>query len=280
MELLQKILSEHQLKLKSYTKLTGGDTNQVYRVRCEVKEIVLKLQTKAIASDLFLAEAKGLALIKASKSFTTPEVLAHGILDDTPYLILEYVAGGETPAKFWEQFAVSLTALHKTTQITYGLDHDNYIGALRQYNSPERTANNFYLNQRLIPQFRLAASNGFTFNNLDLFYKKTLQLIPDEAPALIHGDLWSGNYLASEKSHPVLIDPAACFASREMDLAMMHLFGGFPSSVFNLYQEAFPPPDGWEERVPLYQLYYLLVHLNMFGSSYLSRVNNILEHYT
>src|SRR5690606_24016845 len=101
-----------------------------------------------------------------------------------------------------------------------------------------------------------------------------------EAPALIHGDLWNGNYLIDDSGNPCLIDPAVCFASREMDLAMMQLFGGFSEEVFNVYNEAFPLAKGWKTRTHLWQLYYLLVHLNLFGSGYYNHVNTIIRKYS
>src|SRR5690606_27632898 len=98
----------------------------------------------------------------------------------------------------------------------------------------------FYIEKRLEPQFKLATENGFSFKKLSAFYKNITQEIPNEVPALIHGDLWNGNYLVDDKGNPCLIDPAVAFAPREMDLAMMHLFGGFPDSVFTAYTTAFP----------------------------------------
>jgi fructosamine-3-kinase len=92
--------------------------------------------------------------------------------------------------------------------------------------------------------------------------------VPKEKPALLHGDLWSGNVISDEKGAPVWIDPAVYYGHREMDLAMMKLFGGFSEAVFSTYQEHFPLEANWQERIPYHQLYPLLVHLNLFGSSY------------
>ncbi|HET8753258.1 MAG TPA: fructosamine kinase family protein, partial [Salinimicrobium sp.] len=121
---------------------------------------------------------------------------------------------------------------------------------------------------------------GFSFQNLDRIFKNISSEIPEEPPALIHGDLWSGNYLVNEKGLPCLIDPAVSFAPREMDLAMMKLFGGFPENVFNIYSEIFPVQPKFESRISLWQLYYLLVHLNIFGSSYLPSVTGILQRFS
>jgi fructosamine-3-kinase len=104
-------------------------------------------------------------------------------------------------------------------------------------------------------------------------------VIPEERPSLIHGDLWNGNYLIAKEGKPVLIDPAVSYGIREMDLAMMHLFGGFSEEVYNVYHELSPLQAGWQDRTSLWQLYYLLVHLNLFGSGYLSQVQTAIKRY-
>jgi hypothetical protein len=114
---------------------------------------------------------------------------------------------------------------------------------------------------------------------LDAFYKQVEQLIPDELPALIHGDLWSGNYLVNSENKPCLIDPAVAYAPREMDLAMMKLFGGFDERMFQAYQESFPLENDFEERIPLWQLYFILAHVNLFGGHYYSRAKEIMAYY-
>ena len=100
---------------------------------------------------------------------------------------------------------------------------------------------------------------------------------PAEPPARLHGDLWGGNLLTDEHGAPVLIDPAVYGGHREVDLAMMQLFGGFSARVFDAYHEAHPLAPGWRERAPLYQLYPLLVHVNLFGGSYLGGVRRALR---
>jgi fructosamine-3-kinase len=136
------------------------------------------------------------------------------------------------------------------------------------------------LNERLIPQLKLAKDRGFDLAVTNQFLKKVSEIVPDEAPALVHGDLWNGNYLTDETGAPVLIDPAVAYASRETDLAMMQLFGGFPAEVYKMYDEIFPMKPNWKERLPLWQLYYLLVHLNLFGRGYLAQVTSIIKRFS
>lgn len=230
---------------------------------------------------MFEAEVKGLRLLKSTQTFCIPEVINEGETENQSYLLMEYIAEGQKQTVFWVTFGFQLAQLHQTTSPQFGLDHNNYIGSLPQKNDGNHThAADFYLEKRLLPQLDLAATKGFSFQNLNSFYYNIQQEIPEEPPALIHGDLWNGNYLTDENGNPCLIDPAVCFASREMDLAMMQLFGGFPERVFESYHHAFPLQPGWKTRTDLWQLYYLLVHLNLFGSGYYNSVNTILKKYS
>jgi hypothetical protein len=142
------------------------------------------------------------------------------------------------------------------------------------------TATDFYIKRRLQPQFERAYNNGFKFDALDAFFKNISEIIPEDPPSLIHGDLWSGNYMCSEDGLPVLIDPAVAYAPREMDLAMMQLFGGFPSEVFQQYNQQFPLAAGWEARTGIWQLYYVLVHLNLFVSGYFLQAQRLIKTYS
>ncbi len=275
-KLLQKIAEENSFNLKQIHPLSGGDINAVYLLKCSQGDFVLKLNDTTRFPNMFKAEAKGLKLLRASNSFKIPKVMATGKEKEQSYLLLEYIEKGSKSLQFWSIFAEKLVKMHKNTQTDFGLDHDNYIGSLRQVNCSEKTSAKFFINQRLKPQFSLAHKNGFKFENLASFFRNISAEISEEVPSLIHGDLWNGNYLVSQKGDPVLIDPAVAFAPREMDLAMMHLFGGFPQELFEEYHELFPLEKGWELRIPIFQLYYLLVHLNLFGRSYLPKVKAIL----
>lgn len=229
---------------------------------------------------MFAKEAKGLQLLATANALKIPEVISFGEVENTSYLLLAYLPEGKQTNSFWEDFGIGLAQQHQKTQATFGLDHDNYIGSLPQYNSGNiENVADFYIEKRLEPQFQMASKQGFSFETTS-FYKNIQHEIPDEPPALLHGDLWSGNYLVTADGNPALIDPAVAFAPREMDIAMMHLFGGFQDELFYYYNEAFPLVNGWKNRIHLWQLYYLLAHLNLFGSSYLGSVENILKEYS
>ena len=277
---LQNIALKNNLILNQVIPLPGGDINEVFLLQCDSGDFVIKQNDAHRFPKMFETEAQGLELLRNSQSFRIPKVIAHGEEGNKSYLLLEYITKGSVSSFFWKTFAYHLAKLHKTTNENFGLTYHNYIGSLSQINKTESFASDFYIHQRLEPQFKLANENGFHFSSLDPFFKNISEEIPKEEPSLIHGDLWNGNYLVSAKNEPVLIDPAIAFASREMDIAMMKLFGGFPQEVFDTYHEAFPLSNNWQNRIPLWHLYYLLVHLNLFGSSYLPQVNTIIRQYS
>jgi fructosamine-3-kinase len=280
MSFVHHIFEKHAISVISTQALSGGDINDVYKVKSTEQDYVLKLNSASLYPDMFEKEAKSLKLLSTTNSFTIPEVIAYGDWKDKTYLILTYISS-EQNSDFSEKFAVDLAKLHRNQSEKYGLDFDNYIGRLHQFNSPKTSDPvGFYINSRLEPQFRLALKNGFVFKNIDKLFKNIEQLVPKEKASLIHGDLWSGNYLITENAKACIYDPAICYASREMDIGMMKLFGGYPQSVFEIYNEIFPLEADWKYRIELWQLYYILVHVNLFGSSYFQRAKSMLAKYS
>lgn len=277
---LQNIAAQHKLDLKKVVSLSGGDINEVFLLECTFEKFVIKVNAANKFPAMFEAEAKGLAILEATNSFKIPKVRAVGIHREISYLLMEHISPGNPSTTFWEEFASCLVKLHRTTQKTFGLNHDNYIGSLPQFNNTETTNTDFYINQRLKPQLRTASNKGYRFSKMDIFYKNIESEIPNEPSSLIHGDLWSGNYLVSQNDRPTLIDPAVSFASREMDIAMMKLFGGFAETTYGVYEEQFPMKNNWQDRVDIWQLYYLLVHLNLFGAGYYTQVKAIVDRYS
>ena len=192
---------------------------------------------------------------------------------------------------FFEGFGRQFACLHRFRGLACGFDHDNYIGSTPQLNQPLPGATGdgsdwpgFFIERRLRFQARLALENGHG-DTLVRLLDDSESLLEDllscavEAPCILHGDLWSGNYITDDAGEPCLIDPAAYFGHREADLAMTRLFGGFAPGFYAAYQEEFPLAEGHEERLPMYQLYHLLNHLNLFGSGYYAQSERILRHY-
>ncbi len=281
MEILQEIVQKHKLKLQKTSKLTGGDINEVYLLETSSGKYVVKIQKpQNLLPKLFEAEAKGLQLLRQSNTFVIPEVIANGTTKAGTYLLLSYIPDSLKDSNFWKVFGQNLAQMHRITAPHFGLDYHNYIGSLPQYNSTCTSAIEFYITQRLEPQLKISKDLGYNIPKLSIFYKNIENEIPNEIPSLIHGDLWNGNYLVAANGLPALIDPAVAFAPREMDLAMMQLFGGFPKETFKAYDSHFPLQEGWKERIPLWQLYYLWVHLNLFGSGYQQSVFRIIKQYS
>ncbi len=277
---IRSIAEVHSLKLKGVKSLTGGDINDVYLLQTTPKNYVVKINNADRFPKMFETEKAGLELLATTNTFRIPEVITQGEIDNTSYLLLEYIQPGNKTADFWNEFGTKLARLHRHTTDLYGWKHNNYIGSLFQSNAFTIKASDFYTEERLRPQINLARQKGHLTEDLTHFFKTVSDIIPNEPPALIHGDLWNGNYMVDENGLPVLIDPSVSYSHREMDLAMMQLFGGFPSEVFSEYQEEFSLESGWKERVTLWQLYYLLVHLNLFGAGYLGQVRAAISRYS
>ncbi|MEL7221907.1 MAG: fructosamine kinase family protein [Bacteroidota bacterium] len=272
--IISQIAKQENLNVTSVHALSGGDINEVYLLEAANTSLVLKLNKEDLFPDMFRKEAEGLEALYHTQTFQIPNILGYGEVEQYAYLLLDYLP--PVPVIQWTDFGYLLAQLHRHSAPTFGFPSSNYIGQLVQYNKQEQSANTFLINQRLEPQFRMAQDNGFSFKNLDLFYAQVESLIPDEQPALLHGDLWNGNCLHTDQGF-ALIDPAISYGPREMDLAMMQLFGGFPTSVFTAYEASYPTAPELEKRIPIYQLYYLLAHLNMFGSSYYGSCQRIVE---
>ncbi|MGY3791382.1 fructosamine kinase family protein [Aquimarina sp. 433] len=271
-------LLEEEVKEKK--PLTGGDINQVFFLETGTRKLVLKLNSLSDFPKMFEAEAIGLQELEKAKIFRVPNVIQHGYYENTAFLLLEYIPIGRPVKSFWMNFGEQLALMHQKSRPFFGFESDNYIGSLPQCNTDCNSAAEFYITQRLYPQFTLAFQKGFSFQNLDAFCSNIEKEIPKQGSSLIHGDLWNGNYIVDSDGNPCLIDPAVSYAPREMDIAMMHLFGGFDSQLFQTYNDVFPLQPNWKDRIHLWQLYYLLVHLNIFGSSYYDRVQQILKVYT
>lgn len=218
-----------------------------------------------------------LGLERIGNHISIPRLIYHGVIDTAGFLILGYIQQMPIQKFSSSKIAESLVKLHTVESRYYGLEYNNYIGQLNQPNTKASNFLDFYVQQRIEPQVILAQTKGFLEEiNLSSFYKYVAKQIPIEKPRLIHGDLWNGNLICSE-TELYFIDPSISYSHREFDLAMMQLFGGFNKEVFSIYNELMPLEQGWKQRQSLFQLYYLLVHLNIFGSSYLKSCLEILK---
>ena len=268
----------------SFAPSSGGDIHRAALLSfADGRQFFLKYNTGPACAEMFRTEALGLALLGASGVIAVPKVKAHGQAGNHAFLLLEYITPGHRNRLFWQEFGAGLAALHGATSAQFGFAHDNFIGSLPQSNQRRDTWPEFYTEVRLLPQMQLARKNELLdaadAKRLENLCKKLASICPDELPALTHGDLWSGNFLCNAANLPVLIDPAASFAHRETDLAMSRLFGGFDPVFYQSYEQTWPLAPGFEDRLEIYQLYYLLVHVNLFGGGYVDSVRRILRKY-
>ena len=221
---------------------------------------------------MFAAEADGLEAISRTNTIRVPDVVATGQDDANAFLALEWLTFERADAVIETRLGEQLAELHHVTAEQFGWHRDNTIGLTLQKNDWADDWPSFFYKQRLSFQLELAATNGFA-GELQERGTRLLRRLPiyfeqaEFGASLLHGDLWGGNWACSD-GDPVLFDPAAYFGDREMDIAMTRLFGGFSKSFYDAYESSWPLPDGYKNRQHLYQLYYVLNHLNLFGSAY------------
>jgi len=258
----------------------GGSISAAWRLETSAGSVFVKTGP-ASSHDMFAAEAMGLAELAAPGAIRVPEVLAHGVESDTAFVALEWLTfghpGPDTEGKLGEQLA----ELHRTTSKRFGWHRDNTIGLTPQHNDWSDDWVAFFREKRLGFQLRLAGRNGFTGTLQDQgtqLLKRLPTFFEDYEPSasLLHGDLWGGNW-ASCDGEPVIFDPAVYYGDRESDLAMTRLFGGFGTAFYEAYEAASPLAPGHRERRDLYQLYHVLNHLNLFGSGYLGRAQELIR---
>lgn len=268
-------------KILSVQSVSGGCINSCASIKTPEGKFFLKWNNAGRFPGMLMLEEKGLRLLSTTNGLRIPRPLMTAELDDYQYLLLEEITPAKKADNYWEIFASGLASLHRASWNYYGLDHDNYIGSLPQRNRPETDWTRFFIEQRLEPMLALAASKGLVDTGLrrsfDKMYLVLEDLLLSGKPSLLHGDLWSGNLMTDENGRPCIIDPAVYFGNREVDLAMTTLFGGFNQRFLKIYHEAFPLDRGYEDRFRIYNLYPLLVHVNLFGASYLSQVSAIIR---
>ncbi len=277
-EHLSKLLGS---KIVSYKPVTGGDISQAFLLELKDTRLFLKLNSADLLP-MFQAEQKGLKAIRDTNTLTVPKVLESGSFQQYSYLIMEYIEHKPANEAESRKLGTQLAAMHQHTHTLFGWEQDNYIGSLSQSNTQHTDWGSFYLTERIMPQLQLAATKGIHLmdeKQQETMYKVCSELFFDVKPSLLHGDLWGGNYLVTADGTPYLIDPAVYYGHYEVDLAMTRLFGGFSSAFYESYYEICPPQEHQQERIEIYQLYYLLVHLNLFGDSYYHSVKRILDRY-
>jgi fructosamine-3-kinase len=259
--------------------VAGGDINRALRLELDDgRSVFVKYRDDAPAG-MFRAEADSLARLAAAgvDDLRLPAVLAVG----EGLLALEWIASAAAAPDHDERLGRGLARLHARPQDAFGGPADGNLATLPLPNAPCPTWPEFYARRRLEPLVRAGVDAGLLDPRCTGMMERLAPRLPDllgppEPPALLHGDLWGGNAMTGPGGGPVLVDPAAYAGHREIDLAMMRLFGGFGPRVYAAYDEAHPLAPGHEERVPLNQLFPLLVHAVLFDGGYGRRCARII----
>jgi len=261
----------------------GGSINSAFRIEKEKENYFLKTNDAKLFPGMFEAETKGLRLLRKAFEQGVPEVTETGIAGEEQYLLMEYIPSAAPGIAACYNFGRALAKMHRNTTDYFGLDHDNYIGSLPQRNKTHHKWTDFFISERISPLIKTAIDSGAMMPDLTGGFNKLFsridELFPAEPPALLHGDLWSGNYKFGKGGEAWIFDPAVYFGHRETDIAMTKLFGGFAADFYSGYDEEYPLEKGWEKRMDIFNLYPLLVHVNLFGGHYIYDVERIVKRF-
>ncbi|MEP5047336.1 MAG: fructosamine kinase family protein, partial [Balneola sp.] len=260
---------------------SGGDINNASIIKLSDGESLFLKWNSSAPDHMFETESKGLKILSdANTDLVIPEVVEVG----KNFLLLSLLIPGSGNSGSAYGFGTELAKLHQHSAETFGLNHDNLIGKLPQRNHQRQNWADFFVSERIEPQIKVGIQTGKFESDLipivDVLHKTVQDLFPNEQPALLHGDLWSGNYMFTKSGAASIYDPAVYYGHREMDIAMTRLFGGFSSDFYEGYNSEYPLSDGFEDRIELYNLYPVLVHANLFGGGYVRRANEILRQYS
>ncbi len=260
--------------------VTGGCINEAWRLDGEDGRRFFVKTNSSRNEEMFVAEAAGLREIIDTGTVAAPVPVCFGSVENRAFLVLEYLSFGTGDAS--QLLGHELARMHRHTRTDYGWSRDNTIGSTPQFNTPCNDWLEFWREQRLAFQLRLAEQNGYG-GNLQRNGEQLLQCFPvlfssyTPPASLLHGDLWSGNQVVTPEGQPVIFDPAVYFGDRETDIAMTELFGGFSTRFYAAYKEAWPLDDDYPVRRDLYNLYHILNHLNLFGGGYLRQAEQMME---
>lgn len=278
-------LERRPVRISGAARIGGGCISPGARIETDVRtRYFLKWSEPDRAlPDFFDEEARSLRALHSTGTVRVPMV--HAVTPE--WLLLEWLEAGKADARTWTGLGERLTDLHRVQGPRFGWDSSNYIGALPQRNEPADLWPSFWASQRLAPQWDQARRHGWfdpldqrRFDRLNAELDELLEAGNTDGPSMLHGDLWGGNVHVMVDGQAALIDPSTYYGHREVDLAMAELFGGFDRLFFDTYATAWPLEPGYAEvRRDLYQLYYVLVHVNLFGGSYVSGARRILHRF-
>ncbi|SMG39045.1 Fructosamine-3-kinase [Marivirga sericea] len=281
-ELIKEFLQAlHKRDIHHFALVGGGSINDAFRYSVGNEEFFVKYNNQV--QGIINREVDGLNAIANLNCIKTPEIIAYEKLDDYEVLVLRFINSGLRTPKAWESFGQQLAEMHLKPATYYGWYQDNFIGSLHQTNKKYEDFIDFFISERLRPQIKLAKANDYfsaeEIKKFDCLFQKLEDILPETQPSLVHGDLWSGNFMIGEEDTPFLIDPSIHYNFRETDIAFTHLFGGFDRQFYDAYNSYYPLAKGFQDRIALYNIYPLLVHLNLFGTGYYGSLMSNLNQY-
>ena len=259
--------------------VSGGCINQGYKVSSSDTEYFVKLNN-ASQVEMFAAEALGLKQMYATKTITVPKPICWGTAGNSSYIVLEWLNLASGSNESWSEMGRQLAAMHrKGINNSFGFEINNTIGSTPQINTWMSNWADFFAEQRIGYQLKLAKRNGGNFPDTNKVVNAVRNQLIDRQPeaSIVHGDLWSGNAAIASNGAPVIFDPATYYGDRETDLAMTELFGGFPSTFYHGYKTAWQLDRGYQERKSIYNLYHILNHFNLFGGGYGNQAARIIK---
>lgn len=267
---------------RSRRALSGGSINKAFRYRSAKESVFVKVSDSADALEMFQAEAAGLRALASAQAVRVPHVIGQGRCTEGAYLALEWIAFGKPSRSTEATLGEQLAWQHRCTHAQFGWERDNTIGSTPQRNARCEEWVAFFRERRLRFQLELAAQGGADAALVERGFR-LCERLPEffaayrPVPSLLHGDLWGGNWACDEDGLPVVFDPAVYYGDREADIAMTRLFGGFSQAFYTTYNSTWPLDPGAGVRTPLYNLYHVLNHFNLFGGGYLSQARAMIE---
>ncbi|HCZ02244.1 MAG TPA: fructosamine kinase family protein [Verrucomicrobiales bacterium] len=267
-----------ELVIRGHQSLSGGCTNQSYRVETDDHIFFVKRHQEVMAP-MFQAEFEALKELESTQTIKVPTPICWGAGEGHAWLVTSFLDLKACKGDALFELGRQLASLHKIQQPYFGWKRDNTIGITKQPNPPSRDWVSFWRTHRLEWQFKLARDKGQSFSGADALLNGMGRLFDhyDPQPSLIHGDLWSGNIAALSDATPVIFDPAGYYGDPEAEFGIIEMFGGFGRSFFQGYESMRPQHAGFSRRLPLYRLYHELNHYNLFGPSYTSSCQSSIQ---